>query len=306
MKLSQLNSIKAAIAYADIFSQPLTISEIHYWLIGHGISVSQIVKYLKYATGVNINHPQNYFFHLSGRENIINTRIKRQLYSNQKRLIAYQVASLLKIIPTLKLVGVTGGLSMNNADINDDIDLFFITATNSLWISRLLVTIIVEIFFRRRHPNEVEVKDSICLNMFMTEDNLKLPLNEQDIYSAHEVMQMQPLWERGNIYHQFLQANSWVKGYLPNAYKLKIENSKLKNNNFKKNNSVIFNFTFLILNFFEPLARKIQLWYMQKHKTTEIVTDKVLRFHPEDMRGWIRKAYNNRLNKYNIPLDNQF
>jgi hypothetical protein len=300
MKLSLSRSIIATLVYADIFSQPLTSSEIWFWLQGKAVSKSRVIKQLRILSGKKIKSSQKSLYYLSGREEIITGRIQKQKDSDQKWKIAQRVGLILKIIPTIKLIGVTGGVSVNNANLNDDIDLFFITQAGTLWSSRLWSTILVELFFRRRHPNEEEVKNSICLNMFLTKNNLKIPTVEQDIYIAHEVLQMQPLWERGNIYHQFLSVNSWVERYLPNAYKFKMYNAQcaIKKTNQEKSSRIIY--------FFEPLARKIQLWYMRKHRTTEIVSDNVLRFHPNDMRGQIKIAYNNRLNKYNIPLDNQF
>ena len=55
--------------------------------------------------------------------------------------------------------------------------------------------------------------------MFVTERGMSVPQNERDLFSAHEVLQMEPVFVRKNIYKKFLQANSWVKAYLPNAWR---------------------------------------------------------------------------------------
>ena len=189
----------------------------------------------------------------------------------------------------------------------DDIDLFFIVASGSLWVSRLLATILMN-FLGRRHPGDRQVTNKVCLNMFMTEDAVAVVSSERDCFSAHEVLQMEPLWERGGIYRKFLRANQWVKRFLPNAWEEKYQASSIKYKG--RRGYIIFsllrNTSFLILRLFEPLARFIQLQYMKHRRTNEIISDTVLRFHPRDARVWVKRKLAKRLARYNIPLDNIF
>ena len=96
----------------------------------------------------------------------------------------------------MALVGVTGGLAMENAKIDDDIDLYCVTDNGTLWITRLLVTIFVSLMGVRRTPRAKNMKDTFCLNMFTTTDSMRIPKDERDLFSAHEVVQMVPLWEK--------------------------------------------------------------------------------------------------------------
>ena len=50
----------------------------------------------------------------------------------------------------------------------------------------------------------------------------------------------------------------------------------------------------------EALAQKLQLKYMAKRRTTEVVEPGRIRFHPQDCRKWILKEYKERLNKLGI------
>lgn len=285
MKISRKNALQAAIAYADVFDYPLTSNELELWAIGSEIKILQKQEY----------------YYLQNRKRIINFRLKREKFSQNKWQVAKNVCRWLKLIPTIKLVGVTGGLAMNNADENDDIDLFFITSKNSLWISRLLSIFVVSILGKRRRPNQEHVKNLICLNMFMSEENLSLLKNERDLFSAHEVLQMAPLWERENVYQKFLNANNWVKNYLPNAWKEKFRTKKRI-----KSNKKIFNACYLLIIIFEFIVKLFQLWYMKKRRSAEVITNHLLRFHPHDARIWIKKELNKRLKIYNIPLDKIF
>jgi len=219
-------------------------------------------------------------------------RKERDIIAQKKWEMVRRFVRMFYWLPTLRFIGVTGGLAMNNAKEFDDIDLFFITASNSLWITRLLVTVTAEVFGIRRRPNDRSVKDKVCLNMFMAEDALSLPAFERDLFAAHEVLQMKPLWDRDGAYNNFLSANSWVKDFLPNAWKA------------VRHEKIIHRFNWLQL--LEPFARVLQMWYMRHHRTTEVIRPGVLRFHPKDARVWVKKKYAIRLKRYNIPLDNIF
>lgn len=50
----------------------------------------------------------------------------------------------------------------------------------------------------------------------------------------------------------------------------------------------------------ETLARWLQLKYMARRRTTEIVEPGRIRFHPKDCRGWVLKEYKKRLKKLRL------
>lgn len=216
--------------------------------------------------------------------------------------IARKAGRLLLCIPSVKFVGVTGGLAMRNADARDDIDIFIITSGRTLWISRLLATILLDIVGWRRKPGEKHVSDKICLNMFMDEDNLCIPKDEQDLFSAHEVLQTEPIWSKGNIYKEFLHANSWVRKYLPVAWNTKKDGRSAVTETWHWHND----FGSRFMRFVEKPVGVLQQWYMRNRKTTEVIRDGMIRFHPRDARVWILQELKRRLLRKNIPLDNIF
>jgi hypothetical protein len=296
MIVSLEDRIYATVAYADIFDFPLTISEIRYWMIGHASIPRKLPSRL---TRIRLGS-QDYIT-LKGRQVLVTTRKRREQIALHKWSRAVLVGNWLRWIPSILLVGVTGGLAMENAKANDDIDLFFITAPNTLWTSRLLVTVVTQVLGVRRTPNNTHVADSICLNMFMAQSSLTLAKSEQDLFAAHEVLQMQPLWQRENMYRQFLLANRWVQSYVPAAwaYKMKSKSVAVRKN---KSKFLLATVCFLLA-LIEPFARLFQLWYMQKRRTTEVIEKGVLRFHPRDARLWIKKKYADRFLKANIMLE---
>jgi predicted nucleotidyltransferase len=290
-------AVLQTLVYADIFNYPLTIEELYRFLI-----TPKILSFFVFKKNLEkiirrdklIKKKGEYLF-LKGREKIILIRQKRRFWSQKKIKIAKKVSRWLKLIPWVKMVGITGALAMENADKNDDIDLLIVTAKRRLWLARALTVFLIELLGCRRRPKETDVADKICLNMFLDENYLVVPKNEQDLFSAHEVVQLKLLWERDGCYQKFLRANLWVEKYLANSLdikKLRYEDVKRE----KKKNFLISQF----LNFLEGVAYKIQLTYMDSKRTNEIVELQRVRFHPQDCRGWILKKYQEKLKEYSI------
>jgi len=205
-------AILRTLAYADIFDYPLTLEEIHRFLIGQEVTKSKLKTILN--SQFSIPNSQSGFYFLRGREKILATRKKREKWSQKKMKIARKVARWLRLIPTIKMVAVTGALAMENSDKEDDVDLLIVTAKNRLWFSRGLVVTFLRFFGLYRRPRKI--KNMICPNMLLDEEHLVVHKKEQDLFSAHEVCQLKVLWEKDGIYQKFVKENQWAKRFLPN------------------------------------------------------------------------------------------
>ena len=293
-------AILKTLVYANIFDYPLKEKEIWQRLISEsGISPRPEARpewNQEFRMAVrNLCHNsltgfyRGYYF-LPRRKKIVQIRQVREKWSHGKLKKAQQVASLLKFIPTVKMVAVTGNLAVENCKRDDDIDLLIVASPGTLWLTRFLATFLLEIIGQRRRPGQKNVRDKICLNMFLDEDHLQIPQEEQDLYVAHEVVQLKPLWERDRTCQKFLVANLWVKKYLPNGMEPRVMNYKVR---IKKTNSP--------LKIIESFCRWLQLWYMKNRRTTEVVTEGTIRFHPQDVRPWVLKEFGKKLRE--LPLD---
>jgi predicted nucleotidyltransferase len=207
-------AILKTLAYADIFDYPLRAQEIERFLIANKshnfASLNQTLKKLS-----PISQKEGFYF-LKGKEKTVALRKKREKWSQEKLKIAKKVTNWLKLVPSIKMVAATGALAMENAKEKDDIDLLIITSKNRLWLTRALTVFLTELVAKRRHPRDKQVKDKICLNMFLDEGHLQIPKNEQDLFSAHEICQLKLIWDRNKTYQKFIKQNQWVKHYLPN------------------------------------------------------------------------------------------
>jgi len=215
---------------------------------------------------------------------------KRQLISHKKlQRISFRLyLKLISFFPQIKLVGLSGTLAMMNANKEDDIDLFILTAKKRLWTGRVIAFILAELLGLRRRRGQEKAPNKVCLNLFFDESNLKIPKGKQTEYIAHEVLQLKPLIIKDDIYQRFLGANSWVFKIYPNS-ESRIQSSELGMLNPKS----IHNSKFIILNslaeWIEAIFKKIQLFFIRRHQTREIITSTQLWFFPEDFEKKLEK-----------------
>lgn len=284
----------ATLAYYDIFDYPLKKEQIRKFLTAKLTSSTNLDTKLKelekeHKIGKSLN-----FYFLAGRRHIVSKRLKRENLSKIKLKKALFFAKLLQFVPTVKMVAVTGALAMENSTSADDIDLLVITSKNMLWTTRLMANLLLLPY--KRYPKSQKQKDKACLNIFIDESDLKI--KDKNIYTAHEIVQMMPLYNHNNTYQRFINSNNWIYKFLPN-WKPNIVNGQWKTVNRKSSLSKVsrIHLPLAVFNLrAEKLLRNVQLKYMQGKITTEKVTDTQLFFHP-------KKTQEEVLNKYRKQLD---
>lgn len=295
MRILTEKDLLPALVYADLFDYPLTEDELWQRLIYYSVNKKDFNKFVKKRKFSRLQTIQKYYF-LKGKEQLISLRNKRYSFAQKKIKIASKVAEHLSVIPFVQFVGISGTLAVGNTDEDDDIDFFIITSNRLLWTTRFIVTLLVELTGFRRRPGQTKVKDKICLNMFLDEDHLSFTTEDQNLYTAYEIIQMKTLYDKNSLYCQLLVKNPWIKDYLPNAYSHQIKDCRKVISN--KNNQKAF--PGFILRTSEKILKHLQLQYMKKRKTKEIVTDGIIRFHPEDVKRKILDRFEKKLREYNI------
>lgn len=282
MNLKQ--SIQATLAYHDIFNYPLTESEIHAYLIGNKSSLTHIKSKAKLLVQKKIIGKRREFYFLSKRKNLPALRIMRKKISQEKLKRAIYFATVLRLIPSIELVAISGALSMANSTKSDDIDLVIITSKNTLWITRFLANFVLLPY--KRSPKSKIQKDKACLNIFI--DKKALKITDENLYTAHEICQMKPIWDRGNSYQKFIRTNNWVKQYLPNWEPSYMSNT-IRSTKYKL--EIITG----SLSLLEKLAKMLQLKYMHSKITNEKIGEWQLFFHPDNNQSKILATYTKKL-----------
>ncbi|MEA3354884.1 MAG: hypothetical protein U9Q63_00140 [Patescibacteria group bacterium] len=160
--------------------------------------------------------------------------------------------------------------------------------------------------------------DKICLNLWLDKSALAISKSRHNLYTAHEVCQIKPLYNKNKTYERFLSLNSWVKNFLPNALGNAFQGQPLTGDLSKR--SVLEgtplrpparplagdlkglesvpgpeNIKPSILNLLNLLAFKLQYAYMKSKITNEKVSLHSAFFHPRPTGKTILKKYKDKI-----------
>jgi hypothetical protein len=126
-----------------------------------------------------------------------------------KRLwtIAVFMGNILRRIPFVRGVALSGELSKGVASAKGDIDFVVITAPGRLWISRTLAILFKKVFLLNR-------KKYFCVNHFVAED--RMAHEERNIYAALEIATLKPV-SNFELFRRYRASNLWITDFLPNA-----------------------------------------------------------------------------------------
>jgi hypothetical protein len=282
------------LVYFDIFDYPLTFSEIKKYLCSYvDVSDDQLYEIIH---SMPIIQESNGYYYFLGRSGISEKRLERNSSSIEKFAKAKIVAKVLSFIPTIDYIGVSGSLSMYNAAVSDDIDLFFITKKNSLWLTRFLTNAVLMLLKQKRNRNNKDIKDKICPNMFIEKGKLAFSKKRKTLYTAHEIVQLKTLYDRNGSYSSLLSNNKWVKDFFPN---LEIPQVKRKKEN--RLTKVLQ----MSISPIEKLCFYSQRVYMQRYRTIEVISPKRAFFHPIDRQKIILDMFRLRSKRYKtLYVDN--
>ncbi|MBI2034897.1 MAG: hypothetical protein HYT11_04160 [Candidatus Levybacteria bacterium] len=288
-------AILKTLLYSDIFDFPLNYNELWRFLISDSfIDKATFDKAIEELLQKNAIVIQEGFYCLPKRELIIDRRKMQKGNITKKLMIAKRVSKYLSFIPTISFVGVSGNVAAGNAQKADDIDFFIVAKKRTIWTTRFLVLVILEIIRLRRRRGQKNVSDTICVNMIVDENSLKLSSDRHDLFTAHEIVQLQPLFVRSGRVDMCLVVNTWVKKFMPNVLDIKI----LRYKDIKQENKCRKFLLSQLLSPFEYCVKMLQLWLINKHRTTEIISDSLIAFHPTDYRKKTLGEFSKRLENY--------
>jgi predicted nucleotidyltransferase len=254
----------------------LTKQELHKWELSPRHS-KKIFPSPSVGEGQGVRYYQNFY---SLNKKNIKSRLQNEKASKPKVELAQKVASKLKHIPTIRFVGITGSLAMNNAGKGSDIDLMLITSPNMLWTTRIITFFYLKLLgFKLRRAGEREVSDALCLNIWLDTTSLAIPNKKRNIYTAHEIAQIEPLVNKNSTHEALIVDNSWIKDYWPNSLEFKKIKKSKKPTTYPQ----------IKLWPIEELAYRLQLHHMRGKRTREQVGKHKAFFHPKDWSKEVKR-----------------
>ena len=200
-------AILRTVLYADVFDFPLTVPEIHRYLIGDEATLAAVMTALETSEWLAARLTRvNGYYAAAGRVEVTARRDSRSAAVLRLWRAARFYGRVLAHLPFVRMVAVTGALAMDNAHAGYDIDYMLITAPGRVWLARAFAVVVVRL---ARLTGA-----RLCPNYLLAETSL--PLDRRDLFVAHELAQMVPLAGQ-ELYAAMIQANAWTDDYLPNA-----------------------------------------------------------------------------------------
>jgi len=284
-------AILKTFAFFDTFNYPLTSFEV--WrLCETRADFSEIQNVLLENFLSSRLEQKNGFYFLRGRENIIESRRQFAILAEKKMRRARLALKLWRFVPGLKGVAVCNNFYYHPGS---DVDLLVITDKNSLWLTRILVTLITH--FAGMRMDRKKIADQVCLSFFISENGLDLSslmLPDGDPYFVYWFAFLDPLYDDG-IFKTLWDKNETIRKKLPNA--ICLYSSPFRSLSNKKH--------FVALNLFNKIARYFQKKRISKKNINPenetngvVISDSVLKFHEHDRRREYRQRYEENLKKY--------
>jgi hypothetical protein len=201
-------AIVSALAYADVFDYPLTVAQIHRYLVRTPATIAQVEAALACDPWLVTRVEQHGdLVCLRGRSASIALRHDRASYAALLWRSGRTFVSLAAHLPYVRMVAVIGSLTMDNVrSPRDDIDLFIVTAPGRVWFARALVIALVRL--------AALLRIDLCPNYVL--GTRRLAMSADDLFTARELTQMIPLFGRAT-FADLRAANGWLESYLPNA-----------------------------------------------------------------------------------------
>lgn len=243
-------------------------------------------------------------------------RLERYRLAIAKKSKAARAARVISCLPFVKLVALVNTLANDNANQDSDIDLLIVAKSGRLYLTRLLVTAVMQLLGWRRHG--VKVANRICLSFYLADDHLNIAnlAYPDDPYLVYWLATLKPLakwWFEPGAVTEFLLANSWCSRFLPHRFE-EVNNlvPRLHStvNRPRLLDKILSGRVGAIL---EAWARHGQLYLIRRHtnsrlgdgSTAVVVNESVLKFHESDRRPQLAAAWRQRIERVLTWLSNK-
>ncbi|MEA3357713.1 MAG: hypothetical protein U9Q67_04755 [Patescibacteria group bacterium] len=205
---------------------------------------------------------------------------KRVKESQKKIALAKSLINHLGVLPWFVFAAVSGSSAYMNAQPEDDIDIFLVVELNRLWLTRFFAKVLFGLMGVRRILGNRNIKDKLCINYYVSTDNLDLRKRSGgDFLTALEIVMLKPILSEDYI-KVVLAQNAWIKKYFPGL--------NLESDYFRAQRIPVVS---IVMDFADWIAMKIQLAYMRvrKHPWRDCVLNRS-EIKVYDKSGWDKRA----------------
>ncbi|KKS13810.1 MAG: hypothetical protein A3J10_02620 [Candidatus Sungbacteria bacterium RIFCSPLOWO2_02_FULL_54_10] len=306
-------AILATVAYYDKLDYPLTLFEVHRFLInpkrlfvetgGLGdIALSEIADLLDELQDIKVVEERRGMYMLAGRSSLVTERIEREKIAGQKWKTFVRKAWWLQFTPWIRGMFASGSLALDNTVESSDFDILVVAQPRRIYLARLALSTIASLLGARRTKHDAEAPDKFCFNHYITADRLTIP--HQSLFNAQTYAHLTPVWPDKKLAGEFFAANLWINKFVYNFKPhqdmiLKTVTESRTMRSIARFIERIFDNAFG--NVLERWAKRYQQRRIVDNPTTHapggrvVYTDHELEFHPRSFERVVLDAYNNAL-----------
>jgi hypothetical protein len=189
-------AIARSVIYASLFDYPLTLEQVHQTLLESDQTTQQILA--TYGSSEMLQAMVEYregFFFPRGRRELVAERRLREARSHVFLARHRRLLALVCALPYVRMVALSGSIAHLNLEGGGDLDLFIVTRGCRVWSVTVAVLILARLMRRRR---------IVCANFVIADS--QLPLEQQDLFTANQVIHLKPLVAR--FYPNFQPADA--------------------------------------------------------------------------------------------------
>ncbi len=197
--------ILRVLLYFDIFRHPLRADEISRYLSRLATTPDIVTALHAHPLSHLAGDDLGFYYVRNGFDKPVAERLKKERRAKRYYIISRIVGQVLRRLPFVRGVFISGELSKGVASKGTDLDLVVVTADRRLWLTRTILTFIKKVFLFNSHK-------FWCTNLMVTEDGLRE--HRHNLYTALEIATLQPLYN-DLVFTKYLQANGWVTDFFP-------------------------------------------------------------------------------------------
>jgi hypothetical protein len=210
--------IVATVAYADVMDFPLTGFEIWKYLMATGddtdsrgpVNLDAVLAALQTEEVKKRLVSDRGWFALRGRSELFEQRWIRERRSEIRMKRIRGLGRVLRFVPFVRMVALTGSVAMKNAKRGSDWDMLIVLRAGHIWMGRIVVSGVLHLIGRRRWGRHT--RDRACLNFWITSESLEIPL--KDWFSSWEYSTLIPLFG-AREFRRFRMENRWIARFRP-------------------------------------------------------------------------------------------
>lgn len=215
-------SVIKTVAWFSLFHYPMTQFEVWKWMIEpeRTYDLSEVYRVLDESEWLRAKlQEQEGFFALKGTlkiQNQVHERHRRFLNAVRKYHALKRAAYYFQLFPGVQAVAAVNTLSWWHTTEESDIDLYIVTKPGHIWSTRLFLVAPFALIKKRPHEGR---ENPFCFSFFATRNALPTQhlLLERDYYMAFWCRALVPIFDRAQVFEQFMQENKWVQTVLPHA-----------------------------------------------------------------------------------------